>query len=70
MTEKEILLLPAGTLVRVKGHKYFEKNGFLVFQRNDKKDFQNEKNFGVKATYQDGKPVICFDFEAEEIELF
>ena len=69
MTEKQIKALPAGTPIRIKWHEYFKKNSFLVFQRNDEKDWKNEKNFGIRRNYKDGRIVSGFDFEAEEIEL-
>lgn len=68
MTEKQIMALPKWAKIRVKGEPPFNKQGVLVFQTEEQKDFPNEKPFGVQG-FLGNIIVRCFNFEAKKYEL-
>jgi hypothetical protein len=68
MTEKQIMALPKWTKVRVKGEPPFNKQGVLVFQTEEEKDFSNEKLYGVQG-FMGNLIVRCFDHPAKKYEL-
>jgi hypothetical protein len=66
MIESEILKLPQGTPVKIKGMDKPYNKGVLVFQ--SVVEFNNEFRFGIKIEIK-GIKANCFEFEAEKYEL-